>query len=325
MKRSASKEYLSIESARDNKLKLVFDESTIVKPQFKGVKQLTDIALEEIVPFIDWTPFFMTWELHGKFPKLLDDEVVGKEATNLYKDALLMLDEIVQNKLLKANAVFGIFEANGDGDDIVLKDNQRVFRTLRQQTKKASAARNLALSDYVAPKESGATDYVGCFAVTAGIGIEELVSQYEKDHDDYKSIMVKALADRLAEAAAEMLHEQVRKEHWGYAPDEALSNEELIKEKYKGVRPAPGYPACPDHLEKQTIFELLKPEEIGISLTESLAMYPAASVSGYYFAHPESKYFGLGKISKDQIEDYAKRKGISISEAEKWLRPSLSY
>lgn len=325
LKKSSTKEFLSIEAARENKLELTFDSSTIVKPNFTGVKRIEDIDLKEIVPFIDWTPFFMTWELHGKFPRLLDDEIIGKEATELYEEALIMLNEVVQNQSLKVNAVFGIFEANSQNDDILLGDGEHTFRTLRQQTKKASAAKNMALSDFIAPASSGIQDYVGCFAVTAGIGIEKLVKQYEEDHDDYRSIMIKAIADRLAEATAEMLHQKVRKDYWAYAANESLENEDLIKEKYQGIRPAPGYPACPDHLEKNSIFQILEAPKSGITLTESLAMYPAASVSGYYFAHPDAKYFGLGKIAKDQLEDYAIRKGISVEEAEKWLRPNLNY
>src|SRR5690606_20876055 len=274
------------------------------------------------------TPFFITWELHGKYPAILEDEIVGDAATSVYNDAQAMLDDIIENKKLSAKAVFGIWEANSSGDDIDLYENGEhfnTFRTLRQQTKKAAAAANMALSDFVAPKESGLTDYVGCFAVTAGLGIEKMLEEYLRDQDDYKSIMVKSLADRLAEATAEWLHYKVRTEYWGYAAHEQLENEDLIKEKYQGIRPAPGYPACPDHLEKNTIFDLLKADSIGMSLTDSLAMYPASSVSGYYFAHPDSKYFGLGKITKDQVEDFAQRKNIPFAEAERWLRSNLNY
>lgn len=325
LNKSSSKQYLSINDARENKLNLDFNSDTINPPKFIGTQVLDDINLAELTEFIDWTPFFMTWELHGKYPKILEDEIVGEQARDLFKDAKEMLDEIVSNKLLTAKAVFGIFEANSVKDDIELKHKEFVFRTLRQQSKKAASARNIALSDFVAPKDSGVQDYVGCFAVTTGIGIEKLVEQYEAEHDDYKSIMTKALADRLAEALAEKLHRDVRKDYWGYATDESLLNDELIKEKYKGMRPAPGYPACPDHLEKREIFKILDAERIGISLTDSLAMYPAASVSGYYFAHPDSKYFGLGKISKDQLSDYAERKGLEYSEAQRWLRPTLNF
>ena len=326
LNKSSQKAYLSIEEARNNRLQLRFD--AIRKPQFLGVKILENIDLKVLSSYIDWTPFFKTWELHGKYPKLLEDEIVGAQATELFNDARELLDEVIANASLKASACFGIFEANSIGDDIELYENGRpisVFRTLRQQTKKAAGAANLALSDFIAPKESGIQDYIGCFAVTAGIGIEELVEEFEADHDDYKVIMIKALADRLAEAAAEWLHERIRKEYWEYAPEEDLNNDDLIKESYAGIRPAPGYPACPDHLEKKTIFELLSPETIGMELTESLAMNPAASVSGYYIAHPESKYFGLGKIGKDQVQEFAARKGIPLSEAEKWLRPIINY
>ena len=325
LNRGSTKQYLPLKEARNNKLQLSFNQDTISKPNFLGVKVLEDVELDELKKYIDWTPFFMTWELHGKFPRILEDEVVGEEATNLYTDALNLLEEIIHNKLLKARAIFGIFEANSKGDDIEIDSGQHCFRTLRQQTKKAAKASNIGLSDFIAPKEIGIQDYVGCFAVTAGIGIEDLIAKYEEDHDDYKSIMVKALADRLAEALAEMLHEKVRTEYWGYAAGENWTNEDLIKEKYQGIRPAPGYPACPDHLEKKTIFQLLNAEQIGIKLTESLAMYPVASVSGYYFAHPDSKYFGLGKIGKDQLKDFAQRKGMDQEEAERWLRPTLNY
>jgi len=328
LNRGESKSYLTIEQARENRFQVDFKAEDLTQPNLIGTKVLDNIDLAEVSNYIDWTPFFMTWELHGKFPKILDDEVVGEQAQSLYADAKSLLQKIINQKLLQAKAVFGLYPANSLGDDIELDidKNKVYFRTLRQQSQKAKGAPNIALADFVAPKESGLQDYVGCFVVTAGIGIEKLVEQYEKDHDDYHSIMVKALADRMAEALAEMLHEKVRKEYWGYGTEEVLSNEELIKEKYRGIRPAPGYPACPDHLEKKTIFKLLNAEEnIGVSLTESLAMYPAASVSGYYFAHPESKYFGLGKIGKDQLEDYAQRKGIEVNEAEKWLRPNLNY
>jgi 5-methyltetrahydrofolate--homocysteine methyltransferase len=328
LKKGDTKEYLSIEGARTNRAILDFNQKTVTKPDFLGVKRLDDLDLGEIRNYIDWTPFFQTWELHGKFPQVLDDAVVGEQATLLYKEANAMLDEIIGAKSISANAVFGIWEANSNGDDIEVYENGsqvETFRTLRQQTKKASAARNMALSDFVAPVDSGVRDYVGCFAVTAGLGVDNLVAKYKADLDDYKAIMVQALADRLAEATAEWLHHEVRIKYWGYAKDEDLANEDLIKERYRGIRPAPGYPACPDHLEKKTIFKLLDAEKSGVTLTESLAMFPASSVSGYYFAHPDSKYFGLGKIGKDQVEGFAKRKGIDFAEAEKWLRPSLNY
>lgn len=328
LKKGDTKEYLSIEDARANKPQLEFDQSNIATPKFLGVKSKENIDLREVRKFIDWTPFFMTWELHGKYPRLLDDAVVGEQARVLFKDANEMLDEIITKRSLQANAVFGIWEANSVGDDIELfKGGEKLetFHTLRQQTKKASSAHNLALSDFVAPDESGQKDYIGCFAVTAGLGAQELVEHYRKDHDDYRAIMIQALADRLAEATAEWLHLQVRTKCWGYSPAENFSNEELIKEKYQGIRPAPGYPACPDHLEKKTIFRLLEAEKVGITLTESMAMNPPSSVSGYYFAHPDSKYFGLGKIGKDQVKDFAERKAMDFKEAEKWLRPNLNY
>ena len=262
----------------------------------------------------------MTWELAGKYPNILKDEVVGEAATKLFADAQQLLDEIIQNKLLKANAVIGFWKGRKEGEDFLLETGDR-FLFLRQQTQKAKGQPNLSLIDFLKDE-----DHIGSFVVSCGEGLEKLVEKFKKDHDDYKAIMAQALADRLAEALAEMMHEKVRKELWGYAKAEDMSNEDLIAEKYQGIRPAPGYPACPDHLEKRTIFKLLEAESnIGVSLTDSLAMYPAASVSGYYFAHPESKYFGLGKIDKSQLEDYAKRRGICIEEAEYWLSPILNY
>ena len=330
LNKKSNKKYVSIEEARKNKLELEFNKETVPTPKFLGTKTLHDIDLREIAKYIDWTPFFQTWELHGKFPKILDDEKVGEEARKLYDDAQAMLKDIIKNKRIKAHATFGIMEANRVNDDDIelYKDGETVgkFYTLRQQTEKSSKANNMALADFVAPKDSGVQDYVGCFAVSAGDGLNDLVAEYEKQHDDYNSILVKAIGDRLAEALAEMLHEKVRREYWGYAPTEQFANDELIKEKYQGIRPAPGYPACPDHLEKKTIFEMLNAtEEVGLELTESLAMNPTAAVSGYYLAHPESKYFGLGKIGKDQVEDFAERKGVDFEYAEKWLRPTLNY
>jgi 5-methyltetrahydrofolate--homocysteine methyltransferase len=327
--KSLAKKLISISEARANKLQLDFSAKQIVKPKELGVFKWDNISLAELRDFIDWTPFFQTWQLHGKYPRILEDEVVGTEASALYADAQAMLDTIIKENWLQAKAVYGIWEANSiNHDDIELKNASSVseiFRTLRQQTQKAKGQPNLALADFIAPKESGVQDYVGAFAVTAGLGIEKYIERFAAELDDYKSIMLKALADRLAEALAEALHVKVRKELWAYASDENLSTEDLIKENYRGIRPAPGYPACPDHLEKLTIFKLLKPEEIGMALTESLAMTPTAAVSGYYFAHPESKYFGLGKIDRSQVEDFATRKGISAEKAEKWLRPNLNY
>ena len=331
-KRQLEKNILPIEEARSNRFKTDWKNLTIQKPNQMGITVLEDYPLSELRDYIDWTPFFITWQLTGKYPDIFNDRVVGKEAKKLFDDANALLDRIISQHLLTANGIFGIFPANSLGDDIEVYDDEKrkrpvsIFRTLRQQSQKSTGQSNKALSDFIAPKESGINDYIGAFAVTTGIGIEKLIHQFEADHDDYNSIMVKSLADRLAEAFAEHLHERIRKEYWGYDESESLTNDDLIKEKYKGIRPAPGYPACPDHLEKPAIFELLDVEKhTGIKLTENNAMYPAASVSGYYFAHPESDYFGVGKINKDQVEDYAKRKGISIEEAEKWLSPILNY
>ena len=327
-----TKTFLTYKEARDNAQNIAFKSDDLVAPKNGDTVTLDPVPLEDILPYIDWTPFFQTWELAGRYPAILEDKVVGEEATRLHKDALEMLHQIVGEEWLTAKAVFAVWPANAVGDDIeVYTDNSRkevkaVFHTLRQQGKKVAGAPNIALADFVAPKSSGLEDYIGGFVVTAGIGIEPWVKQFEADHDDYRSIMLKALADRLAEALAEMIHEKVRKEYWGYASDERFENSELIKEAYRGIRPAPGYPACPDHTEKRTLFSLLNAtENAGVELTDSLAMYPAASVSGLYFGHPESKYFGLGKIGKDQVEDYARRKKISLSEAERWLSPNLNY
>lgn len=321
--RTKKKTYVSLADARADKVALNWDGFQAVEPKEKGIKIL-DLNLNDLKKFIDWTPFFRSWDLHGKYPAILTDEVVGEQATSLYKDALSTLRELITQKQLQAKAVFGIFEANSnDSDDIELA-NGKVFRTLRQQLKKREGASYRALSDYIAPKSSNETDYIGTFCVSV-FGADELAKQHQQNHDDYNSIMVKAIADRFAEAAAEYLHKEVRTNYWGYAKDEVLTNDQLIGEQYKGIRPAPGYPACPDHLEKETIWELLDVENnIGVRLTESLAMWPAASVSGYYFAHPEAKYFGVGKITKEQLEEYAQRKGIAIEKAEKWLTPNLA-
>ena len=325
--RQAAKNLISYPEALQNKAQFNFDG--IVAPKMLGSKTLDHYPLEELVETIDWTPFFQTWELAGKYPAILTDEVVGSEAQKLYNDAKAMLKRIVKENWLKAAAVFGIYEANSSdqGDIEVYHEGEKIeeFICLRQQRKGRDGIPNLSIGDFIAPKGSGKKDYVGCFAVTTGIGIETKVAEFEKNHDDYNSIMLKALADRLAESFAEKLHQLVRTYYWGYAKTESLSNEELISEKYQGIRPAPGYPACPDHLEKKTIFKLLNVEqEIGLKLTESMAMYPAAAVSGYYFAHPETKYFGLGKINKDQLNSYAERRGISVEEARKWLAPALN-
>ncbi|PZO29909.1 MAG: methionine synthase [Flavobacteriaceae bacterium] len=332
LNRSRDKNFHSIEEARKNKLKLDWDNFTPVKPNFIGTKTV-EVELSELVDFIDWTPFFNSWELYGKYPAILTDEIVGEQATNLFADAQEMLQQIVSEKWLTAKGILGIFPANtiNDDDIAVYKEPETrnsqlaTFLTLRQQSQKTAGAPNIALSDFIAPKDSGKQDYIGCFCVTTGFGVDEKAAEFEKQLDDYNSILVKALGDRFAEAFAEYLHLKVRKEIWGYASDENLTNQDLISEEYIGIRPAPGYPACPDHLEKPTIWKLLNVEqEIGVKLTESMAMWPAASVSGYYFANPQSKYFGLGKIKEDQVIDYAKRRGISTEMASKWLSPNIA-
>ncbi|QRA42997.1 methionine synthase [Chryseobacterium cucumeris] len=330
LNRQVDKDYVSIKEARENHFKIDWENEEIFTPNNLGIKVIENQDLRELLPFIDWSPFFRSWDLHGKYPNILEDEVVGVQAKELFKDAQVILNRILDEKLLTAKAIFGIFKANSnESDDILIFDEnnneQAKFLTLRQQAQRSKGKDYLALSDFIAPQSSGKTDYVGAFCVTTGFGTDELSAEYEKANDDYNSIMVKALADRFAEAYAEFLHKKVRTEYWGYANQENLSNEELIAEKYKGIRPAPGYPACPDHLEKKTIWDLLKVEEnTGVFLTESLAMFPTASVSGYYFGSPHAKYFGLGKITEDQLEDYAARRGCSIQEAKKWLSPNLA-
>jgi len=334
--RSKQKTYLSLEEARKNKLQIDWNPDDIVVPKQLGIEVWEDFDLKKLKEFIDWSPFFRSWGLHGKYPDILTDKVVGEQATELFKDAQIMLKKVFDEKWLTAKAIFGLFPANQvNEDDIELQtgslegsgaggNDTTVFRTLRQQLKKRDGVPNIALADFIAPKDSGLQDYMGCFCVSTGFGTQELAADFEKKHDDYNSIMIKAIADRLAEAFAEYLHRQVRTKFWGYAAAESLSNDELIEEKYLGIRPAPGYPACPDHLEKLTIWELLGvKEKIGVELTESLAMWPAASVSGYYFAHPKAKYFGLGKIEQDQVEDFAKRKNIELEKAQKWLAPNI--
>jgi 5-methyltetrahydrofolate--homocysteine methyltransferase len=328
LNRTKSKEYISIEDARQKKFKIDWPNTSIVKPNELGITVLEDFDITQLEDFIDWSPFFRSWDLHGKYPDILNDTVVGNQATELFNDAQTLLQKVFNEKLLTAKAIFGLFHANTvNEDDIeVYADKTYTFLTLRQQLKKRDDVPNIALADFIAPKKTGIRDYIGVFCVTAGFGTKEMAEAFEAEHDDYNSIMIKALADRLAEAFAEYLHKEIRTKYWGYASEEQLSNEDLIKEIYKGIRPAPGYPACPDHLEKVTIWELLNVKErIGVELTENLAMWPAASVSGYYFSNPESKYFGLGKISKDQVQDYAIRRNISIEEAEKWLNPNLNY
>lgn len=328
LKRGKEKSYISIEEARKRKYKIDWETTEIVKPKELGIQVLKQLSLKELLPFIDWSPFFRSWDLHGKFPDILSDKVVGEQATIMYNEAQVMIEEIIAKQSLKPKAVFGLFEANTiNDDDISVRKKGKeiaVFRTLRQQLSKREGIPNHALADFIAPEQSGKTDYIGAFCV--GIfGAQELADSYRKNHDDYNAIMAQAIADRFAEAFAEYLHKQIRIKHWGYASDENLSNDDLIKENYKGIRPAPGYPACPDHLEKETIWELLDVEKlIGVKLTESLAMWPAAAVSGYYFAHPEAKYFGLGKITDDQVTDYANRKGIKKELARKWLHANIA-
>ncbi|KQM51693.1 methionine synthase [Chryseobacterium sp. Leaf201] len=330
LNRQIDKDYVTLQEARNNRFKIDWQHEEIFVPNQLGIQVFENQDLNELLPFVDWSPFFRSWDLHGKYPNILEDEVVGAQARELFKDAQVILKRILDEKLLTAKAIFGIFKANSnETDDIIIYDEhhyeQAKFLTLRQQAQRSKGKDYLALSDFIAPQSSGKTDYMGAFCVTTGFGTDELSNEYEKAHDDYNAIMVKALADRFAEAYAEFLHKKVRTEYWGYANQETLSNEELIAEKYKGIRPAPGYPACPDHLEKHAIWDLLKVEEnIGVYLTESLAMFPTASVSGYYFGSPHAKYFGLGKIAEDQLEDYSRRKGISLQEARKWLSPNLA-
>ncbi|WP_425658851.1 methionine synthase [Tenacibaculum ascidiaceicola] len=328
LKRGKQKHYISIEEARERKFKIDWDTTNITKPRELGIQKLEQVSLKDLVPYFDWSPFFRSWDLHGKFPDILEDEVVGGEATNLFADAQKMLRQIIEKQALKPKAIFGLFEANSINDDDISVQKKgkevAIFRTLRQQLKKREGKPSFALADFIAPKETDRSDYIGAFC-TAIFGADELALQYKENHDDYNAIMAQAIADRFAEAFAEYLHHRVRTKHWGYASEENLTNDELIKEDYKGIRPAPGYPACPDHLEKETIWELLQVEEnIGVSLTESLAMWPAAAVSGYYFANEEAKYFGLGKITDDQVRDFAERKNISLEKARKWLHPNIS-
>ena len=331
LNKKTNKRYISYQQAKTNKFKIDFKEYKPVKPNFLGVKVIDQIPLEELVPFIDWSPFFNSWGLHGRYPDIFEYEKTGSQARELYSDAMKMLKKIVSNKSLKAKAIYGLFPANSNGDDIeVYEDDSRKkilakFITLRQQLQKREGEPNFSISDFIAPKDSKVFDYIGCFCVTTGFGADELSKQYEDEIDDYNSIMVKALADRFAEAFAEYLHRQIRIDKWGYSPDEKLDNSELISESYTGIRPAPGYPACPDHLEKDTIWKLLNVEKsIGVKLTESRAMWPASSVSGYYFSNPQSKYFGLGNINEDQLKDYSQRRGVDLEKAKKWLSPNLN-
>ncbi len=325
--------WAKIEDARANKAKIDWQKSDIGSPAFTGVKIFDDYSLAEIKEYIDWTPFFFAWELKGRYPKILTDKDKGEEATKLFKDALAMLDKIIDEKWLQAKAVIGIFPSNTVNDDdveIYTDDSRREVLTtlnfLRTQTQQPPGRPNYCLSDFIAPKETALNDHIGAFAVTTGIGIEEHIKRFEADHDDYQSIMLKVLADRLAEAFAELMHKRVRKEYWAYASDETLNNDALIAEEYKGIRPAPGYPACPDHTEKAKLWQLIDADKnVGISITESFAMLPASSVSGWYFSNPESKYYAVAKINRDQVEDYAKRKNMTLAETERWLSPNLGY
>ncbi|MCW8829218.1 MAG: methionine synthase, partial [Gammaproteobacteria bacterium] len=319
--------------ARKNKVQIDWDNYTPPEPKALGVTTFDDIPLEELVPYIDWTFFFHAWELRGKYPRILDDAEKGEEARKLFDDAQAMLNKIIDEKWLTARAVVGIYAANAtEDDDVILYEANDAqgelarLHFLRKQTKQPPGKPNYCLSDYVAPKSSGKLDYVGMFACTTGLGIDEKIVEFEAKHDDYSAIMLKTLADRLAEACAEWLHEMVRKEEWGYGSNENLSNEQLIKEEYQGIRPALGYPACPDHTEKDIVWQLMDVQaQTGIWLTESKAMVPTAAVSGLYFSHPEARYFAVGKINREQVEDYARRKGMSVEEAEKWLGPNLGY
>ena len=329
--RTSNKQYIDLKTARKRKYNIDWEGFHPVVPNDLGCRTLEDQDLEALVPYIDWSPFFRSWDLHGKYPEILNDEIVRQEATSLFIDAQNMLRKIIDEKWLTAKARFGLFPANTVEDDILVFDPDDPYKekfrliTLRQQLQKRAGQPNLALADFIAPLTKGVRDYIGTFCVTTGYGVKEIARRFEKQNDDYNSIMIKALADRLAEAFAEYLHRQIRTQYWGYAPEENLSNEELIKERYKGIRPAPGYPACPDHLEKQTLWDMMEVEKhIGVTLTESYAMWPAASVSGYYFAHPEAKYFGLGKIKEDQLLDYSQRRKIPLQDAKKWLNPNLT-
>ncbi len=327
--RQSEKARISYEAAKANKVKIDWKSYEVPVPVKTGLHVFENISLSDIRGYIDWTPFFSTWMLKGKYPQIFDNQTIGKEARKLFDEANAMIDRVIANGTLRASAVVGLFAANAVGDDVEVYDEsgqlKETFHFLRQQGQKGSNLPNISLADFIAPKETGLQDYLGGFSVSV-FGAKEIAEEYEADHDDYSSIMIKAVADRFAEALAEMMHEKVRKELWGYAKDELLQNEELIKETYQGIRPAPGYPACPDHTEKPPLFKLLNAEKsIGVELTESMAMYPAASVSGFYFSHPESKYFGLGKVYKDQMEDYARRKKMELTEVERWLAPNLGY
>jgi 5-methyltetrahydrofolate--homocysteine methyltransferase len=334
--RGPAKRLVSLKDARANGAKFDWETYTPPVPKKPGITIFDDIPLTELLPVIDWTPFFQAWELHGHYPAILGDATVGPQATELFNDAQKILKQIIDEKWLRAKAVIGFWPAVRTGDDIELQSGPGTgdrgpgehvtLHHLRQQADKPVERPNLCLADFIAPKESGVQDWIGGFAVTAGLGIEEHLERFHKDNDDYSAIILKALADRMAEALAEYMHREVRTKYWGYSPDESLGNEALIDEKYRGVRPAPGYPACPDHTEKATLFKLLDAtNNVDIELTEGFSMYPAAAVSGWYFSHPDSQYFVVGKLTKDQVEDYAKRKGWSLVEAERWLSANLDY
>ena len=330
--RTAAGKMLTLAEAQNNRTPIAWQDYLPPRPRLLGTQVFTDYPLDELVGFIDWTPFFAAWRIPGRFPQVLESDRFGDEPRKLYRDATALLERIVGEKLLQARAVIGLFPAHAVGDDLeIYRDEERhatlaVIHGLRQQRQKNTGRPNACLTDFVAPKETGLPDYVGAFVVTAGVGARELSLQFEAAQDDYNSIMVKALADRLAEAFAETLHARVRREFWGYAPAEDLDNEALIAEKYVGIRPAPGYPACPDHTEKEILFRLLQAEQVtGVTLTESFAMMPAASVCGWYFAHPMASYFALGKIDRDQVTDYARRKAMTVGEVERWLAPNLCY
>jgi 5-methyltetrahydrofolate--homocysteine methyltransferase len=330
--RKAKAPAFTLAEARTNRFRCDWSAYRPPVPRMTGVRVFEDIALEDLVRYIDWMPFFNAWEFAGKFPDVLTDAVVGEAASNLYADARRMLKELVAGRWVRANAVIGFFPANSVDDDIeVYADESRrevIHRLhhLRQQKPKPQGQPHYALADFVAPRESGVPDWIGAFALTAGLGLDEKVHEFEARHDDYGSIMLKALADRLAEALAERMHERVRREFWGYAPEERFTNDQLVREEYRGIRPAPGYPACPDHTEKATLWRMLDPESrVGIRLTESYAMHPTAAVSGWYFSHPEARYFQVGKVDADQVADYARRKGMTLAEAERWLAPVIGY
>jgi 5-methyltetrahydrofolate--homocysteine methyltransferase len=323
---------VTLEAARANAAKLDWAGYAPPVPRHRGLLALRNYPLEKLVPYIDWAPFFQAWDLAGKYPAILEDAVVGEAARNVFREGQAMLDRAVKGRWLSANGVFGIWPANSVGDDIeIYSDETRshvlmTWHNLRQQNEKPAGNPNQCLADFVAPRESGVADYLGAFAVAAGFGIEAKVKEFEAKHDDFSAIMLKAIADRLAEAFAEHLHHRVRTEYWGYAPGEALANEELIAEKYAGIRPAVGYPSCPDHTEKGELFALLDAEaNAGITLTESFAMLPTAAVSGFYFSHPQARYFAVGKVERDQVADYAHRKGMDLAAMERWLAPILNY